>query len=440
MNITFISPKQHEKGLSGLYVFNRMPQLGIYRLASQTPKEWGAEVIDENIHEIDFTKKTDLVAISTITSLAPRAYRIADEYRKRGVPVIIGGIHASYCPDEAASHADSIFIGEADDEWVKVLEDFANNSLKKFYRAVAPPTDLRGEFLVEVPYNIPFISAPIIQTSRGCPIGCDFCSVSIFNGRKIRHRSIKKVVEEISLFFDKHKSRFRYLIFSDDNIVADRDYAYKLFKALEPLKLRWLSQADVRIGQDDELLEAAVKSGLTAVFMGLETIEEDQLKEEISSAKAIWSRKYQKLITKLHEFGVIIEAGFIFGLDSHNKDIFKTTVDWAIKNKIDIAQFSILTPLPGTKLFERLEAEDRIIAKNNLGKYEWDKFTAAEVVFEPKNMSAKELQQGLDWAYRYFYRYSSIIARVGAKNHKKLLNYLATILVNFSFRKFKSRI
>lgn len=440
MNITFISPRQNKKGLSGLYVFNRMPQLGIYRLASLTPKEWEVTVIDENIHEIDFAKKTDLVAISAITSLAPRAYQIADKYRKRGISVIIGGIHASYRPDEAAGHADSIFIGEADDEWVKVLEDFANNNLKKIYKASSLPRDLSGEFLVEVPYHIPLISVPIIQTSRGCPIGCDFCSVSTFNGKKMRHRSVNEVVEEISLFFNKHKSHFRYLIFSDDNIVADRDYALRLFRALEPLKLRWLSQADVRIGQDDELLRAAIKSGLTAVFVGLEAIEESQLNKEISSAKAIWSRKYKEFIIKLRKFGIIIEAGFIFGLDNHNKDIFKKTVDWAIANKIDIAQFSILTPLPGTKLFERLESEDRIIAKNNSGGYEWDKFTAAEVVFKPKNMSVMELQQGLDWSYKYFYRYSSIINRVGTKNHKKLLNYLATILINFSFRKFKSRI
>ena len=415
-----------------------MPPLGLLQLASLTPLEWEVGIIDENVQRLDFDSPTDLVALTAMTALAPAAYRIANEYRRRGVPTIMGGIHASMLPEEVLKHVDSVVVGEADEIWPSILADFASGSLKRTYRIRQQPDLTTLKPTREIPRfaYYPLARVPLIQTSRGCPFDCDFCSVTNFNGRQIRHRPVEQVVEDIKRFTCGGHLPSRYLIFADDNIVADNDYAAKLFEALIPLRIRWLSQSDIRIALDGDLLKLAVASGCCTVFIGFESIDEESLAEEVSKTKAHWHGSYEEAIRRLIEVGVGIQGAFVFGLDSHGPDVFERTVKWAIQNRIGSAQFTILTPFPGTPLFGRLEREGRITARNEDGGYCWERFDAFEVVFEPAKMSAEMLQDGLLWAYKKFYSYGSMRRRLPhALRNMPRFETLLTGLVNLNFHR-----
>ena len=420
----------------------RLPPLGLLQLASLTPTNWEVALIDENEHRLDFDTPTDLVALTAMTTLAPRAYSIAREYKKRGVPVIMGGIHASILPDEALKHVDSVVIGEADEIWPTILSDFNSENLKKIYKVEQRPNlaslPQPSRIIPRYAYY-PLAKVPLIQTSRGCPFGCDFCSVSNFNGKRIRHRPVEQVIENIKRFTHNQNPLRRYFIFTDDNIVADVKYAAKLFKELIPLRVRWLSQADIRIALDKDLLKLAVASGLSTAFIGFESINKETLAREISRVKAHWSGSYEEGIRRLIKAGVGIEGAFIFGLDNQDANIFKRTVDWAIKNHIAAAQFTTLTPFPGTKLFERLKREKRITARSVDGNYDWEKFNAFEVVFQPAKMNAEALQSGVTWAYKAFYSHKATFQRLkGALSNinafEKLLFGLVNLNFHYSFR------
>lgn len=442
MKITFVYPKWGKKGLTSVAIF-RMPPLGLVQLASLTPEGWEVEIVDENIRELDFGASTNLVALSAITALAPRAYAIADKYRQQGISVIMGGIHASMFPQETVEHVDSVVIGEADSMWPEILNDFKTGGLKKIYQAKEYP-DLtcifsKRQVSRKIQYPFPFPRAAIVQTSRGCPFACDFCSVSRFNGRKIRHRPIASVVHEIEKSFGGNGYLKNYLFFADDNIVADPTYAFRLFGAIKPLDMKWLSQTDIRIALNEKLLKSAVESGLTAVFIGFEAIDKDSLDAEICRTKAKWRSRYEEAVKRLHDYGVVVEGAFVFGLDSHTKDVFKRTVEWAINQNIDIAQFTIATPFPGTVLFERLHQQDRITALTSESSYDWQKFNAFEPVFQPAQMSSDDLQEGLRWAYQNFYSCPSIFSRMWRASKKRsVLNTLFTGLVNLDFRHFQA--
>lgn len=435
MKVTLIHPRWGRRGLQYASFF-RLPPLGLFQLASLTPKSWEVKIVDENIQPIDYNEPTDLVGISAMTPLASRAYEIARVYRSRGVPVIIGGIHASMCPEEALRYTDSVVIGEADMIWEQVLADFSSRQLERVYLVENRP-DLAMLRITRriTPYKT-FLGqrAPIIQTSRGCPFGCDFCAVSLFNGRKIRHRPISEVIQDIK----RALPNGGYLIFADDNIVADKDYAVELFKALAGLGVRWVSQTDVRIATDSQLLRYALKSGVIAVFIGFEALDKQSLQREVCKAKAVWSSEYEGAITILRESRVIVHGSFVFGMDSHGKGVFETTVDWARRQSIDIAQFTIATPFPGTRLFERLEYAERITAVDRAEcKYNWERFDAFHVVFEPAQMSAGELRHGFRFAYREFYSPLSMAKRLIPNAFGRgPLPTLAVATVNYQFRRF----
>lgn len=442
MKVTLIAPRW-QKGLWSVKMF-KMPPMGILVLATVTPKDVDVELIDENITPVPFAP-TDLVGISAMTSSATRAYEIADKYREMGSRVVLGGIHPSMLPQEAIQHADCVVIGEADETWPILLEDFRRGELKQFYKADTRPDirtlpPLRRDLLTTQRYIFP----NTIQTARGCPYDCDFCSVSQFNARRIRTRSIEQIVEEISIELEREKHenirspkwRFarwltrRFIFFTDDNIVANHQHAMSLFQALIPLRIRWGSQCSIDIAQNEALLKAAAESGCRALFIGFESLRQEAL-EEIHKGRTYKVQEYEELIHRIHSYGIAVEASFVFGFDMDDKDVFRRTVDFCRRNNIQVCQFSALTPLPGTRLFQRLEQEGRILTRD------WSQYDVFHAVFRPKQMTAEELQQGLVQAYRDFYSIGSIAKRIAPMMSVLRFYTLASFGINLDFHGFK---
>lgn len=434
MKVTLIHPKWKNRGLSCISMF-RIPPLGLLQLASLTSEEWEVKIIDENNEEIDFNIPTNLVGLTGMTALAPRAYEIATEYRKRGIPVIMGGIHASVMPDEASRYVDSVVLGEAENIWTDILRDFERGRLRKQYNAPLP-ISLDFDTKRNISRTFPLypskslslhIKVAYIQLQRGCPVGCRFCSVTVFNGKRIRSKTIPYVLGEIKQELD---NGCQYFAFADDNLVADRRFALAFFEAIKPFSIQWASQADIRIARE-EVLKPAVASGLRMVFVGLESISKSSLKSSVSESKNNWRNEYEEAIKRLHDCGVVVEAGFIFGFDGEDKDTVERTVEWAIKQKIDVAQFAILTPLPGTELFDEMSKSGRIITRD------WSQYSATQCVFKSTIWEKEEIERKWRWAYKEFYSFSSVIKRLSAASfltHRPWPVTVGALFSNLEFR------
>ncbi len=424
MKVTLVYPKW-PKGLWGVRIF-RMPPLPLMQLAGLTPPDVEIEIIDENVETLEF-QETDLVGISAMTSSTLRAYQIADTFRERGIPVIMGGIHPSILPEEAAAHADSVIIGEADTIWPQILQDFKDNNLQGSYRASQIPDladlpPLRRDLIKKDKYFF----TRLLQTSRGCPMNCDFCSVSDFNGIRMRHRPIDQIMEEVEAFSTIRKRRF--LLFADDNIVGDKPFARKLFHALKSTKVRWGSMSSIEIARDPDFLKLARESGCRALFIGFESIRQDALQEIHKRFKV---SEYEELIKRIQNLGITLEGAFIFGFDGDHKDVFEQTVEFCYRNNLNLVQFSVLTPFPGTRLFSHLKKAGRILT------YDWSKYDAFHCVYQPANMSSDELQEGIINAYQQFYSNSSIVKRLGSTALKLKWPYsILMSLMNYDFKRF----
>lgn len=441
MRILLISPTWQKKVKSkrlGRHKVFRVPPHNLLSVAALTPKDIDIEIVDENIEKIDFDEKVDLVGITSMTASSLRAYEIADIFRSKKVPVVLGGIHATAVPEEAAQHADAVVIGEAEGSWEKLLEDLRSKGrqgLAKFYQSSerADPTKIpvpRRE-LVE---NKRYFLSRFLQLTRGCPFDCSFCSVSRFFGKKYRFRPIKKVVEEIKGMIGK-PLKTRFLGFLDDNIVGNTNYARQLFKALIPYNLLWVGQSSINIARHEDLLQLAAASGCKGLFIGFESISEASLEEANKSHNKI--SFYEKAIKKIHQFGISIEGAFIFGFDHDDKSIFQKTIKFIEKVKLDAIQFTVITPLPGTRLYEKLENEGRIIDRD------WSNYDFSHVVFRPKLMTPQELKEGFDWAYKRIYRLSSIFKRVCGSltgGRWKWQYFGSRLLLNIGYRRtFKGK-
>ena len=398
MNLLLISPKWPDKSLWGQIVF-RFPYLSLTMLAGLTDASWYVTIIDENVQSIPYAWKPDLVGISLMTPLANRGYRIADRFRRQNIPVVLGGIHPTMMPDEASLHADAIVLGEAENSWPQVLADVMAGHLKHTYLSDGfHPLDNvktpRRDLLNRNAYF--FINT--VQTTRGCPFDCEFCSVTAFYGRTYRTRPVEDVVKEIQAIGGGH------IFFVDDNIVGRPDYATKLFQALKPLKIKWFSQASLNIVKDRELLRHARESGCGGLFVGFESLSQDTLKSLGKSGNK--AREYQEAVTILHDHGIGIQGSFIFGADTDDQSVFSDVLRFTEKAHIEAAIFSVLTPFPGTKIFDALQASNRILHTN------WDLYDMNHVVFKPKKMTPVQLQDGLTWAYQRLYGYPSIVKRL----------------------------
>ncbi len=399
-----------EKGIKftndTLYPF---PILGLTLLASLFPKTYEVKVINEVIEKVDFDAEVDLVGITGLTCVIKRAYAIADRFRERGAKVILGGVHPSLLPEEAKEHADSVFIGEAEGMLGKVITDFEAGKLKPFYKN-REWSDLKGmplprRDLLNKRYR-PFFK--VIETTRGCPNRCEFCSVPIINGKRYRARPLKEMDQELSTIIRK---KGEYLFLSDDNVTAKEDYAFGLFEIFKRHGVKWMGFTTIKIALNEKLLEAARESGCVSLFIGFESLLQENL--DNVSKRFVNVKELSNMVKTIQNHQIGIQGAFIFGFDGDDPSIFKKTVEFVQKNNIDLPTFSVLTPFPGTSLFSRLENEGRIFDRN------WSHYDMSHVVFKPKKMTVQELQEGYLWAQKYICAPRSILKRLfwGPKHH-----------------------
>ncbi|MBW1723284.1 MAG: B12-binding domain-containing radical SAM protein [Deltaproteobacteria bacterium] len=417
MKLLLVAPRWPENSLWGQIYF-RFPYLGLTTLAALTGEEWDISIIDENVTSLDSAPEADLVGITLMTPLAGRGYAIADRFREKGIPVVLGGIHPTMMEEEARSHADSIVLGEAEGVWPQVLADFKENRLRPFYRSgehrdLADLPFPRRDLLDRKAYF--FINT--LQTTRGCPFDCEFCSVTSFYGRTYRIRPVQDVLDEMA------GMERGFVFFVDDNIVGNPSYAKELFRALIPLRIKWFSQASLSIVRDPELLRLAGESGCKGLFIGFESLSQENLKAIGKSMNR--AAEYRDAVRKIHDHGIGIQGSFIFGADEDDKSVFSDVLRFIERTHIEAALFSVLTPFPGTRIREWLRAQNRIIHND------WEKYDMNHVVFKPRKMNPEELQAGLEWAYRKLYGYSSILKRLFPFNR----NALFFGIQNLGFRK-----
>jgi len=419
--ILLVSPaRQRDKNED--FVF-KMPFLNLPYLAAVTPADYDVSIVDEEHEQVDFEAGASLVALSAQTPVAPRAYQIAKQFKMRGTPVVMGGVHASTLPDEALKHVDSVIIGEGEFVWKEVLEDFEKGHLKSVYKS-GTDYDLAGlswprRDLLNPKFYIPLT---MLETTRGCPHKCDFCGVSRFFGHHYRKRPLEEVVNEIqSIFgngfrhtFNHYLSKLgidlpyfierRLIYFIDSNFAADQAYTRELMKTLAELDVLWWGHTTVDIANDEGFLRQMKESGCIAVNIGFESLSSENLKAMRKSFAG--SVDYSEAIKKIHANGIGIMGTFVVGFDGEDTSIFNTIYDFVMENRLDWALVFIRTPYPGTMLFETLEKEDRILTR------EWEKYDTLNCVFEPIGMTPLELENGLRKIWKDVFSLKSIYHRI----------------------------
>jgi len=367
-------------------------------LAALTPSSIEVKITDERTESIDYESDADLIGLTFLTADAHRAYRTADEFRKRGKFVVMGGPHASVLPEEAIRHADSVVIGEAELVWKDLLQDFQKGSLKKFYQSKTP---VKMEDLPLPRRNLVkckgFTTIEMVETSRGCPFNCDFCYMPTLFGRSYRSRPIEDVIKEIKTLKKDH------LAFADDNLVGNPDYAKNLFKKLIPLRKKWFGNFSLARVNDTQLLKLAAQSGCIRMGLGFESVSQKSLNGVNKSFNKV--KRYEEIIKKIHDQGITIIGYFMFGFDKDDVSIFPRTVEFVEKSLIDRPIFFILTPIPKTGLYQRFLLEGRILDTN------WSHGDGTHVMFRPKLMTEDELQEGHRWVIKQVYSLSSITRR-----------------------------
>jgi radical SAM superfamily enzyme YgiQ (UPF0313 family) len=403
--------------------YSLFPPLGLATLAGYLPADADVTIQDEHVEPLDLDDEPDLVVIQVYITSAKRAYALADHYRSRGVHVALGGLHVTSLPDEAAVHADTIFTGPGEDTWPRFLDDLARGCAARRYDSRERTLDrlppIRRDLIRRRNYLVP----NSIVVSRGCPHVCDFCYKEAFftGGRGFYTQRVDAALAEIERLPGRH------LYFLDDHLFGDRRFASALFSGMRGMGRLWQAAGTVSSVLLPGMLEQAVACGLRSLFVGFETLSEANLAEQ---------RKYQNLrrdyaaaIRRLHDLGVMINGSFVFGMDGDDPSVFQRTVDWAIEHGIETATFHILTPYPGTRLYQRMDEQQRLTTGD------WDLYDTRHAVFRPARMTAPELEQGYRWAYRQFYRWSSI-AR-GAAAHGEWLPAVRHAAYAAGWKKFE---
>ena len=396
-NIYIIAPCRREDIWRKRRATFTLPPMALAILAALTPPGFNIRVTDELVEDIDFGFPADLVALSVNTTNAFRSYEVAERFREAGAKVVMGGIHPTVMPEEALQHADSIVTGEAEGKWQALLDDFLRGALKEIYDADARPSpeaipSPRWDVLNAKKYYVP----RTFQVSRGCPYGCSFCSSTQFFGVKFRFRPIERIVEELG---DYPK---RMAVFVDDNIVGRPDYARELFKALKGLNKMWVAQCSIDIAKDEALLRLAAESGCAGLLIGFESIRYGNRSDVKKLKKA---EDYEEAIRAIRGHGIGVHGSFVFGFDEDDVDTFRSTVDFVLKNRLEVGNYCKLTPFPGTRLFDRMEREGRLLHR------QWDRYDRYNIVFQPRNFTIEEFRRLADEAYRRTYSIASIIRR-----------------------------
>lgn len=373
--------------------------LALPYMAGLTTPYADVSLVDDRLDEVNYDGGWDLVGITTAIASATRAYQIAAEFRKRGIPVVMGGFHATLLPEECLEHCDAVVEGEAEYVWPQLLEDFKAGKMKRRYKAdrlhdlVNLPLP-RWDLLNRRKYLAPYLP---LQTTRGCPFKCGFCEVPVFYGGTYRHRPIGEVIEDIKRIPTK---RVQVV---DDNITGNREYAKELFKAMIPLKVRWSCLWTINTSRDAELLDLAVKAGVYHVNIGIESVSQSSLGTIHKKQNVV--KDYIDMLGALEKRRIFYSLNFMFGLDEDTPAIFEETMDFLKKTRAPMAFFNTVTPREGTPLRSRLIEEDRII--NPLG----DRYLGMECIFRPKNMTAEQVEEGVWGCFRKFYSIPGIFKR-----------------------------
>ena len=423
--LLLISPLASKSLLGGDFYF-RLPSLGLLKVAALTPGDWQVQIVDEKVEALDLKQDADLVGITAMTPTANRAYEIADSFRQRVMKVVVGGMHVSKMPEEALQHCDSVIVGEAEDLWPKVFDDLRNGTLRQVYRQENGFPSLENRPLPnwDLYRGKRYLPVHFIETTRGCPHNCEFCSVTNSFGGKFRNRPVDEVEREIQNL-TPFEGRFilkNVVFFVDDNIISSRRHASELMRRIAPYNLKWLGQASVNIAKDDEMLTLCRKSGCMGFLIGFETLSSDNLATVGKPFNK--PQNYIDVIRKLHDYGIGVDGSFVFGFDRDDEGVFERTLEFINKAKLDICNLSILTPYPGTALYTRMISEGRIIDPD------WSHYNTNNVVFLPKLMTPEKLLDGFHLVLKECFSFFSIFRRLWGNNTYKNFFYP----MNFGFK------
>ena len=410
----------------------RVPNLALPILAALTPPDVKISFTDDLLTPIDLNrdlKEVDLVGITVLTKTALRAYQIADAYRKKGVPVVLGGIHPSALPEEAKGHADAVVIGEAEELWGHLIEDARKNDLKAFYQqesftdSVNIPRPRR-----EVLPARGYFPIDVVQATRGCPFRCEFCSVRKFFGDTYRVRPVSDVLEEV------RSLRHRVVMFNDDNIIGNPFYSKELLSALIPLKKKWIGQASLSGLKQAENIALLAKSGCMGLLIGFESLSKSNLTQ--SQKYQNDPEEYREIIDALHRAGITIWGSFIFGFDEDDPSMFEETVAFAIRAKLFSVVFAILTPYPETSFYQRVKEEGRLVQDR------WwllERPEESAPYFIPKKMSGEVLRECWKKSWKEFYSLPSILKRFHINYPPTLINRLVYFPFQLMQRRFTQK-
>lgn len=419
MNIKLIQPKMTLRIVDSEFKRAMSPSLALLVLASLTPKLHEVHIVDENIQQLYMNDRPDLVGVTVNVDTFRRGCEIAAAYRKRGVPVIAGGIHASANPDETLRHFDAVCIGEAEPVWGEVLSDCANGVLKPVYRSrddgpIQMPLPDRSQIM-----QSRYLYTNIVSTSRGCPFSCDFCyNSSEYVIHRTRCRPVGDVIAEIESLGTRH------VMFIDDNFIGNPAWTREFLQRITPLGLVWNAAVSVNIVHHLDLLDLMKQSGCRSLFIGFESISPQALAAVHKGQNQI--ALYDRLVSEIHRRGIMINASLVFGFDEDTPDVFRHTLDWLVRNKIETMTAHILTPYPGTVLHKRLLEQGRII------DFDYTHYNTSHVVFRPLRMTPEQLQSGYLWMYRRMYTTRNILKRLPDSRSQRV----PYLLFSFLYRKF----
>lgn len=403
--------------------YSLFPPLGLATIAAYLDPDLEISLQDEHVEKLELDDDPDLVIIQVYITNAYRAYAIADHYRARGAYVALGGLHVTSLPDEAAPHADTIFLGPGEDIFPKFLKDLATGSPRSRYQSSVrtligiPP--IRRDLIQRHRYLVP----NSIVVSRGCPHHCTFCYKDAFftGGRGYYTQVVDDALAEISRLPGRH------LYFLDDHLLGNARFARELFRGLRGMNRVFQGAATVDSILRDDVIEEAAAAGLRSLFVGFETLSPDGLQS--AHKRQNLGRDYRDVVRRLDRLGIMINGSFVFGLDGENRDVFARTVDWAVESGITTATFHILTPYPGTALYADMQKQKRMVTND------WDLYDTRHVVYQPVGLRPDELKEGYDWAYKAFYRWDSIFKASAA--HSTMKHSLKHFFYSAGWKKFE---
>ena len=415
MRVKLIQPRMIMRPMDTGLKLHMAPPLGLLTVAAVLRSDHQVTVENENVGPVDLADAPDIVGLSVTVDVLPRAIEIARGYRSRGIPVVAGGIHITSAADTVPEDAfDALCIGAAEGTWPDIMSDLAEGRLKKVYRCSGP---LRGEDIVSPAYDLiaaqPYLYCNVVHTSRGCPFRCDFC----YNSSR-EHHYVNRRIEDV--LADIRATGQRHILFIDDNFTGNRAWTREFLHRIKPMKLIWNAAVSIDVAKDPDLLDLMKDSGCRSLFIGFESISPESVgsvhKQQNNTSA------YEQAIEQIHSRGIMINASFVFGLDGDTPETFRTTLDWIVKNRIETVTSHILTPYPGTVLYDRMKEEGRLIT-DDLSLY-----NTAHVVFRPKGMTADELYSGYLWMYRQIYSLKNIIRRRPAAKHQRAGYWLFNLL------------